>query len=66
MNLTKAKDIKKGVNFAVSGATALDVEYFKKRGGYQPTSDKSLSVQLDWFKKLKPSLCKRKGFTITP
>lgn len=66
LNLTKDHDIKKGVNFAFAGATAIDFEYFKLRG-VQPATNYSLSVQLGWFKKFKPSLCKSKqGLTITP
>ncbi|GAU17305.1 hypothetical protein TSUD_110210 [Trifolium subterraneum] len=53
-------DIKKGVNFAFAGASALDMEYFIRTGVKPPPSNMSLSVQLDWFKKLKPSLCKSK------
>ncbi|XP_057450964.1 GDSL esterase/lipase At5g45910-like [Lotus japonicus] len=50
LNLTKDQDIKKGVNFAFAGATALP----------GVSMDKSLSVQFGWFKKLKSSLCKSK------
>lgn len=62
-NITKSQDdVKKGVNFAYGGATALDVNYFK--GGRVINS---LNMQFDWFKKLKPSLCKTKeGFVLTP
>ncbi|GAU21748.1 hypothetical protein TSUD_328730 [Trifolium subterraneum] len=59
-------DIKKGVNFAFSGAGALDMKYFISSGVKPPSSNMSLSVQLDWLKKFKPSLCKSKeGFAIT-
>ncbi|RHN67823.1 putative carboxylesterase [Medicago truncatula] len=55
-NITKSQDdVKKGVNFAYGGATALDVNYFK--GGRVINS---LNMQFDWFKKLKPSSCKTK------
>jgi hypothetical protein len=53
-------DIKKGVNFAFAGSSALDMEYFIRTGVKLPPSNMSLSVQLNWFKKLKPSLCKSK------
>ncbi|GAU17332.1 hypothetical protein TSUD_110490 [Trifolium subterraneum] len=53
-------DIKKGVNFAFAGAGALDMEYYIQNGLKPPASNVSLSVQLDWFKKLKPTLCKSK------
>ncbi|CAJ1975199.1 unnamed protein product [Sphenostylis stenocarpa] len=32
LNLTKGQDIKRGVNFAYSGSTALDKSFFDKRG----------------------------------
>jgi hypothetical protein len=56
--LSRGKDVRQGVNFAVGGATAMDPPFFEGIGA----SDKlwtnlSLSVQLDWFEKLKPSLC---------
>ncbi|KAJ1440781.1 SGNH hydrolase superfamily [Sesbania bispinosa] len=60
LNLTKDQDIKKGVNFAFAGATALDFEYFIKNGVDKPATDKSLSIQLGWFKTIKPSICKSK------
>ncbi|KAJ1398795.1 SGNH hydrolase superfamily [Sesbania bispinosa] len=60
LNLTKDQDIKKGVNFAFAGATALDFEYFIRNGVDKPATDKSLSLQLGWFKKIKPSICKSK------
>ncbi|KAI9096321.1 hypothetical protein K1719_026040 [Acacia pycnantha] len=47
---------KEGVNFAVSGATALNISFFEKRGLHIFTND-SLSVQLGWFKELLPSIC---------
>lgn len=59
--LNKTQDIQHGVNFAVAGATALDPEFFYQRkiGPVMWTND-SLSTQLGWFKKLKPSLCSTK------
>ncbi|KAF7021782.1 hypothetical protein CFC21_034674 [Triticum aestivum] len=56
--LSRGEDVRQGVNFAVGGATAMDPPFFEGIGA----SDKlwtnlSLSVQLDWFDKLKPSLC---------
>ncbi|KAJ1431714.1 SGNH hydrolase superfamily [Sesbania bispinosa] len=60
LNLTKDQDIKKGVNFAFAGATALDFEYFIRNGVDKPATDKSLSIQLGWFKTIKPSICKSK------
>jgi len=50
------KSAKEGANFAVIGATALDVSFFEERGvGF--TTNYSLTVQLNWFKELLPSLC---------
>uniref|UniRef100_A0A0E0JFJ9 Esterase n=1 Tax=Oryza punctata TaxID=4537 RepID=A0A0E0JFJ9_ORYPU len=56
--LSRGKDVRQGVNFAVGGATAMDPPFFEEIGA----SDKlwtnlSLSVQLGWFVQLKPSLC---------
>lgn len=57
----KVSNAKAGVNFAVSGATALDPQFFysQKLGPLLWTND-SLTTQLGWFKKLKPSLCSTK------
>ncbi|XP_050147563.1 GDSL esterase/lipase At5g45910-like [Malus sylvestris] len=50
-----------GVNFAVAGATALSPEFFCQRNiGSSLWTNDSLSTQLGWFKKLKPSLCNTK------
>ncbi|KAI4368140.1 hypothetical protein MLD38_016732 [Melastoma candidum] len=56
------RDVRRGVNFAVSGATALDSDFFYNRqiGKILWTND-SLSVQLGWFKQLKPLLCSSKA-----
>jgi len=59
--------VKKGVNFAYSGTTALPKSFFDKRGIDIPPAAYSLATQLDWFHKLKPSLCKsKKGFIKSP
>lgn len=51
-------NFRQGVNFAVAGATALDAEVFYAQNvGQLLWTNDSLSVQLGWFKKLKPSLC---------
>ncbi|KAK7354094.1 hypothetical protein VNO80_19552 [Phaseolus coccineus] len=60
LNLTKGQNVKKGVNFAYSGTTALPKSFFDKRGIDIPPAAYSLTTQLDWFHKLKPSLCKSK------
>lgn len=61
LSLGKGKSFRHGVNFAVAGATALDPEFFyhQKLGRILWTNN-SLSVQLGWFKKLKPSICTTK------
>ncbi|KFK31510.1 hypothetical protein AALP_AA6G122100 [Arabis alpina] len=54
-------DFTKGANFAVAGATANSFNFLKKRGlSVTMLTNKTLDIQLDWFKKLKPSLCKTK------
>ncbi|XP_056175733.1 GDSL esterase/lipase At5g45910-like [Syzygium oleosum] len=51
-------DARGGVNFAVAGAKALDPTFFEVRHIRTiPMTNYSLSVQLQWFKKLKSSLC---------
>ncbi|KAH1193095.1 GDSL esterase/lipase [Glycine max] len=57
LNLTEAQDIKKGVNFAFAGSTALDKDFLEQKRINVQEAAYSLSTQLDWFKKLKPSLC---------
>ncbi|CAI8591039.1 unnamed protein product [Vicia faba] len=47
---------KDGVNFAVIGATALDVSYFEERD-VKVGTNYSLTVQLSWFKELLSTLC---------
>jgi len=66
LNLTEAQDIKKWVNFAFAGSTALDKDFLEQKRINVQEAAYSLSTLLDWFKKLKPSLCEsREGFTIT-
>ena len=68
LNVTKSQaDTKRGVNFAYGGSTALDSKYYFDRSGVdKPMTNNSLSVQFDWFKNLKPLLCKSKeGFSPT-
>ncbi|KAF9598467.1 hypothetical protein IFM89_027901 [Coptis chinensis] len=48
------QDFKQGVNFAVAGATALDVEFFDD---VYISTNYSLGIQLELFKKILPSLC---------
>eukprot|EP00268_Persea_americana_P056101 TRINITY_DN6574_c2_g2_i2.p1 TRINITY_DN6574_c2_g2~~TRINITY_DN6574_c2_g2_i2.p1 ORF type:complete len:177 (+),score=20.51 TRINITY_DN6574_c2_g2_i2:299-829(+) len=49
-------DFRRGVNFAVGGATALDPEFFEERGIYVETNY-SLGHQIDRFKRILPSIC---------
>ncbi|XP_024315426.1 GDSL esterase/lipase At5g45910 isoform X1 [Brachypodium distachyon] len=56
--LGQGQNFTRGANFAVVGGTALDLAYFLKNNITSvPPFNSSLSVQLDWFKKLKPTLC---------
>lgn len=69
-SLAKGQDFSKGANFAVIGATALDLSYFLQENiTTVPQFNRSLSVQMRWFEDLKPSLCnttqgKRKGILL--
>lgn len=59
-NSLKSK-AKNGVNFAVAGATALDAKFFYDKGiGKILWTNDSLSTQLEWFKKVKSSMCTTK------
>ncbi|XP_016648562.1 PREDICTED: GDSL esterase/lipase At1g28590-like isoform X2 [Prunus mume] len=46
-----------GVNFAVVGATALDAAFLEEMGDSTAFTNNSLSIQLEWFKQMLPSLC---------
>ncbi|KZV41275.1 GDSL esterase/lipase-like [Dorcoceras hygrometricum] len=48
--------IGQGVNFAVAGATALGHEYLEGLGIYNPDTNASLGIQMDWFKQFLGSL----------
>lgn len=53
-----SKNFTQGANFAVIGATALPLEFFKKNNIYDiPPINSSLPVQLDWFDDLKQYVC---------
>uniref|UniRef100_K3XXG0 GDSL esterase/lipase n=1 Tax=Setaria italica TaxID=4555 RepID=K3XXG0_SETIT len=57
---SKAKNASfaRGANFAITGATALDTEFFQKRGlGKTVWNSGSLFTQIQWLRDLKPSLC---------
>ncbi|KAJ1402137.1 SGNH hydrolase superfamily [Sesbania bispinosa] len=50
--------VEEGVNFAVIGATALDVSFFEEEKGiHDLPTNYSLRVQLNWFKEFLPTLC---------
>ncbi|KAG0461462.1 hypothetical protein HPP92_021382 [Vanilla planifolia] len=57
--LGRRQNFRRGVNFAVAGATAMDPLALREMGVHRFlwTND-SLSRQLKWFDQLKPSLCK--------
>lgn len=50
-------ELRQGVNYAVAGATALKSSFHEARGIYNPTTNASLDVQLQWFKQSLPSFC---------
>lgn len=52
----KSMDVKRGINFAVSGATAMAAEFFAESGIAVPTNY-SLGEQIRWFQQILPSLC---------
>uniref|UniRef100_A0A0A9EUN9 GDSL esterase/lipase n=1 Tax=Arundo donax TaxID=35708 RepID=A0A0A9EUN9_ARUDO len=49
-------DFQYGANFAVGGATALGGSFFRERGVEPTWTPHSLDEQLQWFKKLLPSI----------
>ncbi|KAJ3694260.1 hypothetical protein LUZ60_009740 [Juncus effusus] len=56
--LSKDQNFKRGANFAVIGACALDLSFYEKNNvPIVPPINSSLSVQLEWFHNLKLSLC---------
>ncbi|CAL4908979.1 unnamed protein product [Urochloa decumbens] len=57
-SLANSSDISQGVNFAVGGATAIEVGFYE-RNNLVPFKllNNSLDVQLGWFEELRPSLC---------
>ncbi|XP_076941540.1 GDSL esterase/lipase At1g28570-like [Bidens hawaiensis] len=50
-------ELRRGVNYAVAGATALDSSFLGAEGVHNPMTNSSLQVQLGWFKRSLPSLC---------
>ncbi|CAN6346267.1 unnamed protein product [Urochloa humidicola] len=59
-SLSNTSDVSRGVNFAVGGATAIEVRFYENRLTF-PLPYNSLDVQLDWFEALRPSLCNTTG-----
>uniref|UniRef100_M8BYX5 GDSL esterase/lipase n=1 Tax=Aegilops tauschii TaxID=37682 RepID=M8BYX5_AEGTA len=53
---------RRGANFAVGAATALDAGFFHERdipgGSSKFPLNTSLGVQLEWFESMKPTLCR--------
>uniref|UniRef100_J3KXN5 Esterase n=1 Tax=Oryza brachyantha TaxID=4533 RepID=J3KXN5_ORYBR len=57
-SLGEGQNFTHGANFAVVGASALDLAFFLQNNITSvPPFNTSLSVQLEWFQKLKPTLC---------
>jgi hypothetical protein len=57
---SKAKNASfaQGANLAVTGATALDTDFFQKRGlGKFVWNSGSLFTQIQWLRDLKPTFC---------
>ncbi|KAF6137995.1 hypothetical protein GIB67_041868 [Kingdonia uniflora] len=54
--LVKNASFKRGVNFAVSGATALNASVLSDNGLFEFYTNSSLDVQLEWFKSHLQSL----------
>ncbi|KAG8075597.1 hypothetical protein GUJ93_ZPchr0006g42055 [Zizania palustris] len=52
------EDFKKGANFAITGATALEYSFFKAHGIDQRIwNTGSINTQIGWLENMKPSLC---------
>ncbi|BAF19699.1 GDSL esterase/lipase At5g45910 [Oryza sativa Japonica Group] len=57
---SKAKNASfaRGANFAITGATALDTDFFERRGlGKTVWNSGSLFTQIQWLRDIKPSFC---------
>lgn len=54
----KGTNFSQGANFAVMGATALDLKYFKDNNVWSiPPFNTSMNVQLQWFDEVKQTIC---------
>ena len=50
----KGTNFSQGANFAVMGATALELQYFKDNNVWSiPPFNTSMNVQLEWFQEVK-------------
>ncbi|CAL4958957.1 unnamed protein product [Urochloa decumbens] len=59
--VAKGQNFSTGVNFAVAGATALNLTYLQGQNiTLEIPINSSLNDQLRWFEKMKPSLCSNK------
>uniref|UniRef100_A0A1D1Z6H2 GDSL esterase/lipase At1g28570 n=1 Tax=Anthurium amnicola TaxID=1678845 RepID=A0A1D1Z6H2_9ARAE len=58
--LDKSAKFDRGVNFAVAGATALDLSFFRGKGIMLPYSNVSLDVQVGWFNDHLKDVCSSK------
>ncbi|XP_078153441.1 GDSL esterase/lipase At1g28600-like [Carex rostrata] len=56
------ENFRHGVNFAVGSATALDSSFFESMGMEVFWTNYSLGTQLEWFKKLLPSILEESGW----
>ncbi|OIT20067.1 PREDICTED: GDSL esterase/lipase At1g28590-like [Nicotiana attenuata] len=56
-NMTSSRNSIRGINFAVAGATAVDISFLEKRGVKNPATNVSLGTELEWFKQMLPILC---------
>ena len=63
--LSRGQNFSTGVNFAVAGATALNLTYLQGQNitAVDLPINSSLNDQLRWFEQLKPSLCRSSSST---
>ncbi|KAM0892165.1 hypothetical protein ACQ4PT_025938 [Festuca glaucescens] len=54
----KGTNFTQGANFAVMGATALDLKYFRDNNVWSiPPFNTSMNCQLEWFQEVKKTIC---------
>jgi len=54
----KGTNFSQGANFAVMGATALDLKYFRDNNVWSiPPFNTSMNCQLEWFQEVKKTIC---------